>query len=588
MSSATIRFLASLLHLILSSRNMLPLPLLRRSKSGATGEAGPCDCSHSTLASLSINDDNVSSADTLSSESCCISPTAGCHPPRVEAGHTPRAGSTCPLPFELLCDCLADFYFDELLPLRLVSKTWFAAVNAQDEYSRYIDHLPDEMPSDEYNESWAKLRCAEEERCPYSVDLLRARLTCSSRPISLRVVTSTLSEAETAAIGSLISEHLHRIEFLFVDLAASSVPILFDAMQRPAPMLRDLTVEVRGGGSGIYGRGNWEQASIPSDIFSGHAPLLESASLTNAVFSTPAEGNCPAFSAVTSLHLSIASKNCAGLPLTLAQCPKLESLDIEVDGWPSEPFLPPGMTPRDSIRSIRILAQGMEAAELDLLDAMTSPRTHRVSMPLPSEKAAHRLLGHLHGCGPLTFKIDNDQSSDSGWTHIELVCQSTKRVRGIDVNPGWSGACVMADLAVCALVDDIELVRLSLSPVGYCPLKLFATMDGTWTAVRTIRIDISEELLVKEGICGAEFPELVQVVLFHPALAPDAGVMEVADICTTFLLDLFAHSKTDTVTVVLTRDEETADLVTANPGAATNNPQCIVYRQSNPGIVPEL
>lgn len=551
---------------------MVPVPILRRSKFGAParGGAASCDanCSHSTLATLSINNYSVSSAGTPSSEACST-------PPAISIGH---------LPFELLCGCLAGFSLDELLPLRLVSKTWFLAVNAQDRYSRRIYHQPLYMPSDKYDE-WAELRDPEDARCRYSIDLLKARLSCSSRPISLRVVTSTLSEADTATVGSLISEHLHRIEFLFLELAPESDVSLFNGMRRPAPLLGVCILQVRASDSE-------GPASIPLDIFAGHAPLLELLSLTNAVFDPSSNWSCPAVSDLKILHLVLDSEECDGLGPMLAQCAKLESLTVEIEGWPEEPFLPEDVTPILGLSSLRPIVNGAPAAELDLLSALSAPTMPYVSMPVPRKDARHALLGQLRGLGPLTFRVYNDLLHSLGRTHIQLISTTTKRVRGLEANyddhwfMGWSGVCLLDDFTACALTDDITVVHLTTRGWGYCVIQLASTVHGQWTAVHTVRIDVLGGRLVKPRPMRGEFPELVQVVLFEPALAPDAGESEVANMCTEFLLDFFAHSKTDTITVVLTRDEETADLVTADPSAAAGNPKCIVYQQSNPKIVP--
>ncbi|EJD47262.1 hypothetical protein AURDEDRAFT_163869 [Auricularia subglabra TFB-10046 SS5] len=207
-------------------------------------------------------------------------------------------------------------------------------------------------------------------------------------------------------------------------------------------------------------------------------------------------------------------------------------------------------------------------------------------MPLPFSEVYHAMYCQLHGLGPFTFQVDNDLRSSLCPTHIQLVSNSTKRVRGVEVNMhehwwrGWSEACFLKELAACSLTSDIVLVHIAHRPkgVGYSSLKLISEMHGEWPAVRTVRIDVFGGNRLKERL-RSQFPALVQVVLFHPALPRNTAESEVLDFCSN-VLELFAHSATDTLAVVLTRDDKTADLVTADPGAAVNNPHCVVYRQA--------
>ncbi|EJD47280.1 hypothetical protein AURDEDRAFT_123683 [Auricularia subglabra TFB-10046 SS5] len=142
------------------------------------------------------------------------------------------------LPHELLSKCLTGFVLDDLLPLRLVSKTWLAAVNDQDVYSRDIDYWPTEA---------SLHHCARMDviaHRPISLDLLRARLNCSTRNVRLRICTRCLPDTDTEAVVELIARHLQRMEVLWIGFLAGLWQSVFGALQRPVTLLRDLNLDV--------------------------------------------------------------------------------------------------------------------------------------------------------------------------------------------------------------------------------------------------------------------------------------------------------------------------------------------------------
>ncbi|EJD47286.1 hypothetical protein AURDEDRAFT_163895 [Auricularia subglabra TFB-10046 SS5] len=569
----TNRLLASLLRALRAPGRMLFAVFVRRAKTGPPDEAAPCDRSHSSLAILSVETESVSSAGTSTSED-------GRTPPAVSAVSIDR------LPFELLCNCLGDFYLEELLPLRLVSRAFLEAVNVQDEYSRYIDNMPEYILDDDMDkvDEFVGL----EEQTSFSVDLLKARITCSSRIITLHVGTSWLPDRYTEAIISLISEHLERIEVLWVELSAKMALALFTALQRPIPSLRDLTLRIRTGDN-VDDPVARSAVLIPPNIFTGHAPLLKTLCLLNAAIDPSADYT--AFSRVTSLNLHYATLHDVHPPRILALCPQLESLSIEADE-PAEHdvFRLSDAVPVPRLKELRI-AVPRQQDQLDLLNALSSPATEEVSMAVPDDESLLAMLSQLRGLGPLTFFVDSDQSSELFRMHIQLASPSTNRVRTVEVHEyehwDWEDAeaGLLESFEACALARDIVLIHLVLRPRGTSPLSLLAWMVGDWPAVRTVRIDVRGGRAFAPTLCGG-FPDLVQVVIFHPDLRVDTPQSEVSGICSRFM-DFYACSETDTFTFVLTRDAKTATVVTADPGAAAKNPQCIVCRWQREYVVVE-
>ncbi|EJD47279.1 hypothetical protein AURDEDRAFT_163887 [Auricularia subglabra TFB-10046 SS5] len=142
------------------------------------------------------------------------------------------------LPIEVLAKCMTGFSLDDLLPLRLVSKTWLAAVDLQDVYSRDINYWPSEASL----HHWAST--SDMPHMPISLELLTARLNCSTRVVRLRICTCCLPDGDANAVVGLISKHIDRMEVLWIRFLAGLSQSVFDVLLSPVTQLRDLYLDI--------------------------------------------------------------------------------------------------------------------------------------------------------------------------------------------------------------------------------------------------------------------------------------------------------------------------------------------------------
>ncbi|EJD47278.1 hypothetical protein AURDEDRAFT_123681 [Auricularia subglabra TFB-10046 SS5] len=435
------------------------------------------------------------------------------------------------LPFELLCTCLTGFSLDDLLPLRLVCKTWLSAVNVQDAYSRDIDYWDPEASS-RYN-------VFETPHQSISLDLLQARLSCSSREVRLRICTLCLPDDITEAIVALISEHLERMEVLWISFLAGLSGSVFEALLRHAPRLRDLYLDVAhlrrihrsfdreyesdsdslvsfadifdepdssavGDGSepsdqpeldsGTLSNqllspvsedldgGPWQPGSVvqsaqprrapetrcalqvPSTIFEGHAPALQTLSLSSCALAPL--GTYPAFSHVRYLALCSNSQSCVSPEHMLTVAPQLDSLDITaMSGSSYQPSPTTGnkvVVP--PLRSVRVDVRAKQT--LAMLDMFTSVATPVVTMSTMEQASVLALFTQLRNRGPFTFEIYTDHRRDFLWMYMQLVSTSSGHVRGFEIHEydhwlwDWDEPCLLQFFENCSLASDITTIHV--------------------------------------------------------------------------------------------------------------------------------
>ncbi|EJD47281.1 hypothetical protein AURDEDRAFT_163889 [Auricularia subglabra TFB-10046 SS5] len=575
MAASANRFLALLLRIIRARSKIVALASRgRQAKAGRPSASGqdpssPDGCTLATAVALPSE----------TPDSVVATPRA---PQQAPFSVQRRVTIDC-LPFELLCDCLASFPLEDLLPLRLISKTWVAAVNAQDAFSRIIEYRPSVAADDEPGEPGLD----------GTFDLFVARITCSSRPICLDVTMGCLRDRDAEVVCTLISEHLERIESLSVSFAPGGAAAVFGALRLPASRLRALTLLHCPKGDSRDSEMPCTAARIPPDVFAGHAPLLEWASLTDCAVDP--SGSYPALLGVRHLWLRIRVQDCSGPFRMLALCPQLEfmSIDTEFSLDQLDDLPPLDMAAFPLLHALRIIAHPLnfrlKEQGVDLLNALTTPATRQVCLPIPRKEHLDAMLDQMRGLGPFTFsvdtcpgKVDEDSGKRFHTMHMHLISLSTQRLRGVEVHEfdhwEWEGReeALLHSFAERELAHDILTVHIALRPGAlYNPLALLCDIVGTWPSVRTLRIDLLGGTYFRPRLDSA-FPALCQIVLFHPYLPLDTSYRRLFEISSRFF-PFFDRSSTDPVAVVVTRDSAAADVVTAYPWAAYSNPHCVVF-----------
>lgn len=320
---------------------------------------------------------------------------------------------------------------------------------------------------------------------------------------------------------------------------------------------------------------------VPPTIFAGEAPVLQKLSLGNCALD-PLEAY-PAFSGVKRLKLLSDSQDCVSPAHMLTVSPLLESLDVvstcESSFHPSPRADSITSVPR--LRLVRI--EGTLEQNTAILSGFTSADTPVVTISSLDEQSVLTLFRQLHGRGPFTFMLYTDERRDFLWLYMLLVSASPgAHVRGVEVHSydhwhwEWDEPRVLEFFGACALAADITAIHVGLRNEGVGALAMLGGIRGAWPAVRTVRIDVlTADVPVQCPVLDCTFPVLVQVVLCHPFLPPSATEYDIQALCAEFL-GFFRSSDTDSVTVVLTRDFATAELVAADPAAAAGHSQCAV------------
>ncbi|EJD50176.1 hypothetical protein AURDEDRAFT_160715 [Auricularia subglabra TFB-10046 SS5] len=182
------------------------------------------------------------------------------------------------LPFELWLRIFNAFTLVELLPAMRVCSLWRRAAIQSDDYSHYIYLF---SPSDGAVET-------------FLLQLHRS----GSRPSEVGVFVEPPCDAIQTRILPAIAQHFYRLGVLVLRCDARYGDQILDLMRRPAPVLRELGLMLKGEKTCTTA------PALPIDVLQGAAPALSTVILRNVRL--PDSGRPPAFSNVTSVTLMYA------------------------------------------------------------------------------------------------------------------------------------------------------------------------------------------------------------------------------------------------------------------------------------------
>lgn len=417
------------------------------------------------------------------------------------------------LPSESLAAVFDPLSLSDLLKASWVCRTWNATARAHPKFWKDV----------------TLLSCSS-----VAADFFLARVAAShpETPISLHATflsPMALDSTSAPAVLRAISSNMHRLVDLSLDpfiFDRASIPVVWDALCRPAPLMEHFTFK------GVCGPCLFP---VPPNLFSGEAPKLHSLTYTDVLLSNPAPAVYSTVRDITHsfLHDTRHEATLARSHLLMTLFPALEVLKFHA-GYLNSALLP--SHPTFAVGRLALRSLGI-ASRVDLIEFLRwEPATqfHILQLWRPSAEPAINdvFLEHLLPCD-LYFSASytSDDCSAIG------IAFATKSPDGRQRSFGPTLVSLLSQLP--PITSRAVLDAVTVLSVPLVLLQEFCRwLGGSFPAVHTLVLTINDDVATPDFLDDRRVPtpSLSYIVLKARVAAVDVASDVVMHLITKVLL----------------------------------------------------
>ncbi|EJD47581.1 hypothetical protein AURDEDRAFT_183992 [Auricularia subglabra TFB-10046 SS5] len=250
---------------------------------------------------------------------------------------------------------------------------------------------------------------------PTAIEFFQARLNAgSSRSAIVRLYIPPVEfpPEQRSIVFGIVARNLDRIDRLHVELDITFDDELFFWLNRPAPRLDTLDLNVV--------HDTRVSDALPVDLFDSQAPLLRHVRLTNMRLCSDRLPHV--FSPI--IQLRYCFRDTWSFPIAVfSHCPALETLVIYGKYYDLPP--PGGENCMVSADSLQLVEVAVREGGSDLMQRLPCASIPQVSVALHDQQSVYDLLGHLRG--PIDVRIEMEPDAKHMYLHYRTADTGMQR-----------------------------------------------------------------------------------------------------------------------------------------------------------------